>query len=173
MDCTMPTAVVFLSSPLQAIFRAMKSEASISRRLTRKAFSVNAAVSTRALARTALCRGDQELLVVAQRLVELAGTLLVSHPSAVPDLVAAAGFALEGVVVVIPGVQGDWAYHVRSKAMPRTILITGSGTSPLLADRDEGLAYVCRGGVCSLPACSVDALDAQLREVRHSWLSLI
>ena len=129
------------------------------------------AVSTRALARTALCRGDQELLVVAQRLVELAGTLLVSHPSAVPDLVAAAGFALEGVVVVIPGVQGDWAHHVRSKAMPRTILITGSGTSPLLADRDEGLAYVCRGGVCSLPASSVDALDAQLREVRHSWLS--
>ncbi len=129
------------------------------------------AVSTRALARTALCRGDQELLVVAQRLVELAGTLLVSHPSAVPDLVAAAGFALEGVEVVIPGVQGDWAHHVRSMAMPRTILITGSGTSPLLVDRDEGLAYVCRGGVCSLPASSVDALDAQLREVRHSWLS--
>jgi uncharacterized protein YyaL (SSP411 family) len=129
------------------------------------------AVSTRALARVAHCGGDQELLVVAQRLVELAGSLLVSHPSAVPDLVAAAGYALEGVEVVIPGVPGDWAHHVRSMAMPRTILITGSGTSPLLSGREKGLAYVCRGGVCALPVSNVDDLDAQLREVGHSWPS--
>ena len=125
------------------------------------------AVATRALARTALCGGDKDLLVVAQRLVELAASLLVSHPSAAPDLVAAAGYALEGVEVVIPGVAGDWAHHVRSLAMPRAVLITGSGTSPLLNGRERGLAYVCRGGVCALPVSSVDALDAQLREVGH------
>ena len=129
------------------------------------------AVSTRALARTSLCGGDQELLVVAQRLVELAGSLLVSYPSAVPDLVAAAGFALEGIEVVIPGVSGAWAHHVRSMAMPRTVLITGSGTSPLLGGREPGFAYVCRGGVCALPATNLDELDVQLREVGASWLS--
>ena len=60
-------------------------------------------MACRALARLALCRGDDDSLVVAQRLVELAATLLVQHPGAVPDLVEAAGFALEGVEVVVPG----------------------------------------------------------------------
>jgi uncharacterized protein YyaL (SSP411 family) len=129
------------------------------------------AVSTRALARTALCGGDHEFLVVAQRLVELAGSLLVAHPSATPDLIAAAGYAVDGVEVVIPGVPGDWAHHVRSLAMPRTVLITGAGTSPLLSGREKGLAYVCRGGVCSLPATSLGDLETQLREVGHSWRS--
>jgi len=122
------------------------------------------AVATRALARLALCRGDGEMLVVAQRLVALAGALVVTHPSAVPDLVAAAGFALEGVEVVIPGVPGSLARHVRSMAMPRTVLITGRGDSRLLRGREEGLAYVCRRGVCHLPVASRDDLDAQLRE---------
>ena len=121
------------------------------------------AVATRSFARLALCRGDSELLVIAQRLVTLAGTLLVSHPSAVPDLVAAAGFALDGVEVVIPGVPGELARHVRSMAMPRTVLITGRGDSPLLVGRSEGLAYVCRGGVCDRPVATRDELDALLR----------
>ena len=121
------------------------------------------ALATRALARVALCQGDDELLLVAQRLVELAGTILVSHPSAVPDLVAAAGFALGGVEVVIPGVQGDLAHHVRSMAMPRTVMITGSGPLTLLDQREEGLAYVCRAGACQLPVASVEALESELR----------
>ncbi|HVA71191.1 MAG TPA: thioredoxin domain-containing protein [Acidimicrobiales bacterium] len=121
------------------------------------------ALAARCLARVALCRGDHELLLGAQRLVELAGTILVSHPSAVPDLVAAAGFALGGVEVVIPGVQGELAHHVRSMAMPRTVMITGSGPLALLAQREEGLAYVCRAGACQLPVASVEALEGELR----------
>jgi uncharacterized protein YyaL (SSP411 family) len=127
------------------------------------------AVSTRALARLALCLGDSELLTVAQRLVDLAGSLLISHPVAVPDLVEAAGFALQGVEVVIPGDQSELADHVRSKSMPRTVLITGVGTSPLLQGRSEGLAYVCRGGVCRLPVDNLPALDAELREGLTAW----
>jgi uncharacterized protein YyaL (SSP411 family) len=122
------------------------------------------ALATRALARVALCRGDHELLLVAQRLVELAGTLLVSHPSAVPDLVAAAGFAFEGVEVVLPGEAGALAHHVRSMAMPRTVMITGSGPLALLEKREEGLAYVCHAGVCQLPVSSVDELERELRQ---------
>ncbi len=127
------------------------------------------AVSTRSLARLALCRGDDDLLAVAQRLVDLAGSLLLKHPSAVVDLLDGAGFALEGVEVVVPGAPGALAARVRSRAMPRTVLVTGAGASPLLVGRREGLAYVCRGGVCDLPAHDVAQLDAQLDGVAASW----
>jgi uncharacterized protein YyaL (SSP411 family) len=120
------------------------------------------AVATRALARVGLCRGDPARLVAAQRLVEIAASLLASHPIAAPDLVAAAGFALEGVEVVVPGEPGALARHVRSRAMPRTVLISGTGTSPLLVGRRDGAAYVCRAGVCRLPVVNASDLD-------HEW----
>ena len=119
-------------------------------------------VTTRSLARLALCRGDQNLLAVAERLVELARTLVIKHPSAVPDLLVGAGYALEGVEIVIPGGTNTLSEHVRSRAMFRTVLITGSGSSPLLSARQSGLAYVCRGGVCSIPVDNVPDLQGQL-----------
>ena len=125
------------------------------------------AVACRALARLALCRGDGELLVVAQRLVEVAATVLISHPGAVPDLLDAAGYALDGVEIVVPGAKNVLSHHVRSLAMPRSVLITGSGSSPLLDDRRVDLAYVCRGGVCELPASNVDQLDFQLQRANR------
>lgn len=125
------------------------------------------ATSCRALARLALCTGDPHLLIVAQRLVELAATLIESHPGAVPDLVDAAGYALDGIEVVVSGPTNELAEHVRSMAMPRTVLVTGSGPSALLEGRRVGLAYVCRAGVCQLPVSDVAALEAQLRQALH------
>ncbi len=121
------------------------------------------AIATRALARLALSDGSTVFLVIAQRLVEIAGSLIVSHPSAVVDLVEAAGFAIDGVEVVIPGEPNELSNHLRSKAMSRAVLVTGVGSSPLLTGRSPGLAYVCHAGVCELPVSSVDALDAELR----------
>ena len=123
------------------------------------------AVACRAIARLALCRGDADVLVIAQRLVELAATLVASHPGAVPDLVAAAGFALDGVEIVVPGRVNDLSRHVRSRAMTRSVLITGSGPSALLSDRVVGLAYVCQSGVCQLPVGNVRELEEQLARV--------
>jgi uncharacterized protein YyaL (SSP411 family) len=120
-------------------------------------------VACRTLARLALCNGDNNMLSVAQRLVELAATLLVTHPGAVPDLVEAAGFALQGVEVVIPGGPNELSEHLRLSPMFRTVLITGDGPTPLLLDRRVGLAYVCRAGVCQLPVESPHDLDEQLR----------
>jgi len=123
------------------------------------------AVSCRALARFALCADDASARLCARRLVEVASTLIVEHPSAVPDLIEAAGFALEGVEVVIPGDVGPLAQHLRSLAVPDTVLITGSGTSPLLRERLDGWAYVCRGSVCQRPVTTSDELDQVLAEV--------
>ncbi|MDE3007750.1 MAG: thioredoxin domain-containing protein [Acidobacteriota bacterium] len=124
------------------------------------------AVATRALARLGLCRGDQGHLVMAQRLVELARALLVDHPGAVADLVAAAGFALDGVEIVIPGASNAFTQHVRSKAMFRTVLVSGPGPSELFEGRRAGLAYVCRGGVCEAPATTLADFERQLRDAR-------
>ena len=126
----------------------------------------NHAVACRAVARLALCLDDADLLAVAQRLVELGATLLVSHPSAVPDLVEASGFALEGIEIVIPGEANELSQHVRLLPMTRSVLIGGQGTSPLLRDRESGLAYVCRHGACQLPVSTVARLDEQLERVR-------
>jgi uncharacterized protein YyaL (SSP411 family) len=119
-------------------------------------------VATRALARLALVTGDTDTLAVARRLVELASPLIATHPLTVPVLVDAAGFALEGREVVVPGPRGALAEHVRSRTMARTVLVTGHGASPLLAGRAPGSIYLCRGGVCSLPAESAAAFDEQL-----------
>jgi uncharacterized protein len=121
------------------------------------------AISTRALARLALCDATTSLLVIAQRLVELAGSLLVSHPSAVVDLVDAAGYARDGVELVIPGDANELSNHVRSRTMFRTVLVTGTGGSELLLERDAGYAYVCHAGVCELPVSSVTALETELQ----------
>ena len=121
------------------------------------------AVTTRALARLGLCLGEGRDLAIAQRLVEIAGSIIGAHPGAVVDLVAAAGYALDGIEVVVPGERGDLVDHVRSMSMPRTVVITGTGRSPLLKGRTEGLAYVCRGGVCAMPVSSLDELDHDLK----------
>ena len=124
------------------------------------------AVACRALARLALVTGDNDTLAVSQRLVELGATLLSTHPSAVPDLVDAAGFALEGVEFVVPGGANALSDHLRLKVMPRSVLITGTNSSPLLENRSWGAAYVCRRGSCELPVHSVAALDERLTTLR-------
>ena len=123
------------------------------------------AVACRALARLALCTGDPETLVVAQRLVALAASLIAVHPGAVPDLLEAAGFALTGVEVVIPGDANTLSTYVNSRFTKRSVLVKGAGASPLLENRRVGHAYVCRAGVCQLPVNTVAALEEQLRNV--------
>ncbi|MGA2968805.1 MAG: thioredoxin domain-containing protein [Acidimicrobiales bacterium] len=124
------------------------------------------AVACRALARLGLCLADENALCVARRLVALGASLLATQPSAAPDLVEASGLALDGVEIVIPGVENELSQHVRWNFMARTVLITGEG-SPLLKDRESGVAYVCRGGVCQLPVRTPHDLDELMREQSH------
>ena len=124
------------------------------------------AVGTRALARLALCSGDDSWLFVAERLVDLGAPLLEQHPSAVVDLVLAGAYVTRGVEVVVPGEPNDLSEHVRSLSMSNAVLVTGDGPSPLFEGRHSGYAYVCRRGVCQLPASTVEELEQRLDEVR-------
>jgi uncharacterized protein YyaL (SSP411 family) len=123
------------------------------------------AVGCRALARLALASGDERFLFVAERLVELAAPLAISHPDAVVDLVLAAAYVLDGVEIVIPGAANHLSDHVRSLSMSNAVLVTGNGSTVLLEGREEGLAYVCRRGVCQLPARNLGELNDRLAEV--------
>ncbi|HSN02926.1 MAG TPA: thioredoxin domain-containing protein [Acidimicrobiales bacterium] len=125
------------------------------------------ATATRALARLALVDADPDRLAVAQRLVALVATLISQHPRAVSDLVSAARFALDGVEIVVPGPPSELLEHLRLSVVPRSVLITGSNSSPLLDGRQTGAAYLCRGGSCQLPARSVAELSSQLEELAH------
>ncbi len=120
-------------------------------------------LGARLTARLALCTGDPQWAARARRLVELVGGLLRDHPDLVVDSLDAAGFALDGVEIVVPGDAAPLGDHVRWRAVPRSVLVVGTGTSPLLAGRATGSAYVCRAGVCARPVESVADLDAQLR----------
>ena len=123
------------------------------------------ATATRALARLALIDADPDRQAAAHRLVVLGATLISQHPRAVADLVAAARFVLEGVEIVVPGPPNDLLEHVRLSVVPRSVVITGSNSSPLLEGRVAGAAYVCHGGACFQPVRTVTNLRAQLEEL--------
>jgi uncharacterized protein YyaL (SSP411 family) len=123
------------------------------------------AVCATAMARYALLNGDDDVMLVAERLIELAGTLLNEHPAAVPDLVRAYGFVNEGREIVVPGESNELSNLVRSFFVPCAVTITGTGNSPLLAERERGRAYVCRGRSCDLPTSDVARLREQLTQL--------
>jgi uncharacterized protein len=72
----------------------------------------------------------------------------------------AADGALE---VAVAGQRPDLLEVVRSRYEPTAVLAWGEhGDSPLWEGRAEGLAYVCRRGVCAPPASTGEALSSLL-----------
>ncbi len=121
------------------------------------------AVGARALARLGLIDDRTDVLAVAQRLITMASDVLVQNPASVPDLVDAAGYAMDAMEIVIPGAANPLSDHVRLGNMRYAVLVTGTGSSPLLVGRSPGWAYVCRRGACQRPVATVADLEDQLR----------
>ncbi len=119
-------------------------------------------VAARALARLGLARSDDAVLEAARGLVRAVSPLALRHPLAFPDLIEAAGYAFAGITIVAPGPPTVLSEHVRWSAMSRTVLVTGSGSSPQLVGRRSPWAYVCRGSQCWPPVDSVSGLERQL-----------
>jgi uncharacterized protein YyaL (SSP411 family) len=120
------------------------------------------AVAAHALARFAMISGDDDALAVAERLVALGGELLARQPSVVADLARAYGVVATGREIVVPGARGELSAVVRDSFVPGSVLVTGTGRSPLLEGRLAGWAYVCRRRVCDAPVNEASELAALL-----------
>ncbi len=119
------------------------------------------AVAATAFARAAMIMSSDDYRVVAERLVQLASSVVNQHPSAVPDLLRAWGFLSRGREIVIPGPRGELADLVALLFVPFSVLITGSEPASHHEFRERGLAYVCTHGVCQQPV----ARESELRLV--------
>ncbi len=131
--------------------------------------AVPAANGTAALAlvRLGALTGAARFTEAAAGVVDLAADLLERHPTAVTTTLLAAELLAGGTTeVVVPGRRRDLVEVVQRRWVRDGVLAWGEPTgSPLFAERDAGVAYVCRGSVCTLPVADPDALARKLDEV--------
>jgi len=122
------------------------------------------AVAALALARLGALTGDSGYTARARRVVDLLGELLVRHPTAFAHTVLTADLLARGCTeVVVTGDRPDLLAEYRSAWRPDAVLAWGEPTdSPLWAGRAAGLAYVCKGYACRVPAADRATLADQL-----------
>ena len=121
------------------------------------------AVTIVALARLGRLTGDADLLAVADRTLTLVSALVSDHPLAAPDLVLALGEVRSGIEIVTPGAPTELSAAAWSTYAPFALRIHGTaGHLDLMADRVEGMAYVCAGGSCRLPVNDAGSVVAEI-----------
>ena len=136
-------------------------------------------VAAIALARLGALAGEDQLSAAAERIVGSVKAGLAALPSGFPELLLAAELVENGPVeIVVTGDRADLVHAARRRFVPGAVLAwrspaigvpAGDSTvapfeSPLLTDREEGFAYICRRGACLAPVDDADdllsALDA-------------
>ena len=134
-------------------------------------------VAAVALARLGALAGDDELVTAAGRIVASASAGLEAAPSAFAELLLAAELVADGPVeIAVAGDRPDLVRAARTRFVPGAVLawhgprIGAPGTStsfesPLLEDRENGFAYLCRRGACLVPVGDGDALLQALDNV--------
>ncbi|MFM8794186.1 MAG: thioredoxin domain-containing protein [Acidimicrobiales bacterium] len=121
--------------------------------------------STAALAflRLAPLADRPDLADRAASVLRLLAGVLPQAPSAFCHAMHAFEMSVGTTEVVIPGDNSELVDVYREQWRPHAVLARGTpGTGPLWEGREEGLAYVCRGSVCRLPATGPEALRTQL-----------
>lgn len=135
-----------------------------------KEFLDGAVPSANAIALTALLHvgalvDDARIDEAVERTVSLAGPLLGRHPGALADTVAALPMVRGRDEVVVTGARPDLLAEVRRHWLPAAVVVWGApDAGPLFVDRpaEPGLAYVCRGRACRMPASDTATLAGQL-----------
>jgi uncharacterized protein YyaL (SSP411 family) len=122
------------------------------------------AVAALSLTRLGALTGNPTYTEHARRVVDLIGQLLTRHPTAFAHSVLTADLLARGCTeVVVTGDRPDLLAELRSQWRPDAVVAWGEPTgSPLWADREPGLAYVCRQYACRVPASDVATLAGQL-----------
>ncbi len=119
------------------------------------------------LVRLGALSGATRFTDAAAGVVALVEPLLDRHPTAVPSTLLAAELLAGGTTeVVVPGRRRDLVEVVQRRWVRDGVLAWGEPTgAPLFAEREAGVAYVCRGSVCTLPVADPEALARRLDEV--------
>ena len=108
---------------------------------------------------------DPKIDEAIERTVGLAGPLLERHPGALADMVAALPMWSDRNEVVITGDRPDLLAEARRSWLPAAVVIWGEPDGgPLFEGRppEPGLAYVCQGRSCHMPAPDRATLAGQL-----------
>ncbi len=135
-----------------------------------KEFIDGALPATNSIALTVLLRAnalaeDPVLDRAAERTISLARPLLVRHPGALADLVAALPMWNGRYEIVVTGNRPDLLAEVRRRWLPAAVTAWGQpDDGPLFDGRphEPGRAYVCQARVCGMPADDAATLAAQL-----------
>jgi hypothetical protein len=102
---------------------------------------------------------------VAERLLARAGDLIERFPRFAGAGAATAEALLAGPLEIAVVDAPALARIARMTTSPGAVVVTG-GSSPLLADRPGGAAYVCQGFVCDAPISDAAALAARVSATR-------
>ncbi len=108
---------------------------------------------------------DARIEAAVERTVQLAGPLLERHPGALADMVTALPMWNGRHEIVVTGDRTDLLAEVRRNWLPSAVVVWGEADDgPLFAERpaEPGLAYVCQGRSCRMPAADTATLAGQL-----------
>ncbi len=135
------------------------------------------ATAVAALARVASLSGDQSFSDAALELVEGASAALSANPLAVAGTLIGGLYATAPMEVGLSGARPDMLAVVRTRYEPFATLLSGGLRRPdSVGNQSEGLAYVCRGHTCGLPASTpaelAERLDAEAAADRDAYARL-
>jgi uncharacterized protein len=108
---------------------------------------------------------DPRLETAIERTIALALPLLNRHPGALADLVSALPMWTGRNEIVVTGDRPDLLAEARRRWLPTAVIAWGEDDGgPLFTDRpaDPGMAYVCQGRACRMPAADTATLAGQL-----------
>ena len=121
------------------------------------------AVAVTALARLAVLTNHDQSRLVAERMVNIASSILTGHPTAVPDLVISLGWLRSTIEVVTPGPPGRLRSATAKTFIPFGLAVAGHDVRcSLLANRHDGVGYVCHHGTCQQPVTTEKEIVALL-----------
>jgi uncharacterized protein YyaL (SSP411 family) len=127
-------------------------------------------VAARALIRLGRLCARHDLGEVGEGLLRTLARVAEEQPLALANVIA--GCAHSGtasIEVVITGQRADLVDAFRRRYEPNAVMAWGERTSsPLWADRRDGLAYVCRQFVCQAPVAAALDLEATLERERSA-----
>jgi uncharacterized protein YyaL (SSP411 family) len=121
-------------------------------------------IATGSLVRLGALLADPVLTSRAEFAVESSATALERAPLALSHLIGSAVQLEFGALELVVGAgQAGLLADLRTRYLPDAVVAAGERTSSELWEgKEDGFAYVCRGGVCLAPVADLGALEVSL-----------